>query len=215
MKDIMGLVRSRYTCKDYDPKKKIPKETIKKIEEILVNIPSSSNTQTNRFLIIGAADLKEKVASFCWEANYKRVVQASHLVVFCGMNAYSEAHFSQVYHQEKTDGRFNNTKQEEDYFKIRRTELYLSLPYDQQLALIDAQVNIALGFFLLAVEGLGVNATPIGGFVRGQVDQFFNLFEKGWHSVYLVALGYSGKNDFNAALTKSRLRTKDIIQILD
>lgn len=209
----MSLVNSRYTCKDYDPEKKVSAENIEKVKEILIKSPSSSNTQSSRFVIVESDEMKRKIADFSWESNYNRIVHASHVIVFCGVNGYNERYLTEVYKKEKADGRFDKFAGEEEYFK-NRASLYMSLSHSEQIAHIDAQVNVALGFFLLGIEGLGINATPMGGFTRGKIDQLLGLTDKGLHSVYLVAIGYTGEHDFNAGIKKSRLPEKELIIII-
>ncbi|QRN41227.1 MAG: NAD(P)H nitroreductase [Neisseriaceae bacterium] len=213
MQDIISLVNSRYTCKDYDPTKKISADDIEKVKEILIKSPSSSNTQSSHFVMVESDEIKRKIADCSWEANYNRIVHASHVILFCGMNGYNERYLMEVYKQEKADGRFDKFTSEEAYFK-NRASLYMSLPYSEQIAHIDAQVNIALGFFLLGIEGLGINATPMGGFVRGKVDQLLGLTDRRLHSVYLVSIGYAGEHDFNMGIKKSRLPEKTLITVM-
>ena len=66
----------------------------------------------------------------------------------------------------------------------------------------------------MAVAGLGIHATPIGGFRHGAVDQAFDLKVKGVHSVLLAALGFSGEGDYNCDLPKSRLAVDEIIEFV-
>lgn len=214
MSDILQLVKERYTCKDYDETKKISAEDLKKVKEILLNVPTSSNTQTTKYLFINSSELKEKIATCSWESNHKRIVHSSQLIVFCGINRYFTEHMDAIYQQEKTDGRFDKFAGEENYCK-NRINTYQQLALHEQLNHIDAQANIALGFFLLGIQGLGINATAMGGFTRGKVDQLLGLSEKGLHAVYLVSIGYSGNGDYNRGITKSRLPEDKVIFTLD
>ena len=64
---------------------------------------------------------------------------------------------------------------------------------------------------LLGAAALDVNACPIEGFDQAVLDEELGLRAKGYTSAVLVALGYGGADDFNAALPKSRLPLEQVI----
>ena len=58
---------------------------------------------------------------------------------------------------------------------------------------------------LLAAGAVGVDACPMEGIDAEAIDVALGLREKGLRCVVMAALGYSGEDDFNAKLPKSRL----------
>ena len=59
---------------------------------------------------------------------------------------------------------------------------------------------------------MGLDATPMEGIETAVLDEEFGLREQGYSSLVVVALGYrNAKEDYNAALPKSRLPLNEII----
>jgi nitroreductase/dihydropteridine reductase len=75
---------------------------------------------------------------------------------------------------------------------------------------MEKQVYLALGTLLLGAAELEVDAVPMEGFNAKVLDEELGLREKGFTSVVLVSLGYSGADDFNAKLPKSRLAAETV-----
>ena len=135
-------------------------------------------------------------------------------MIFCGLNGFTKPDLCHIHNQEIQDGRFINVPRNMKDPGEARLDTLLPKSYNEQIMAIDQQVHIAFGFFILAVAGLGIHATPIGGFRHGSVDRAFDLRAKGVHSVLLAALGFSGEGDYNRDLPKSRLAVDEIIEFV-
>lgn len=70
---------------------------------------------------------------------------------------------------------------------------------------MEKQVYLALGALLFGAAALGLDACPMEGFDPDALDQALGLAARGFAPVALVALGFRGLGDWNAALPKSRL----------
>ena len=80
---------------------------------------------------------------------------------------------------------------------------------------MEKQVYLNIGTILLGAGVLGVDAVPIEGVDLDVLNQTFNLLEKGFIAVAIVALGYRADEDFNADLPKSRLPMTETFSFLD
>ena len=108
--------------------------------------------------------------------------------------------------QEEADGRFLTP--EGKTMQSNSRAFYVKHHRDDKQDLdawVDRQIYIALGNLLLAAGALGVDACPMEGIDVQALDSALGLRDKGLRSVVMVALGYSGDDDFNAKLPKSRL----------
>ncbi len=212
------LLRTRYTCKKFNPNKKIAAQDFATIKNLLQMAASSTNLQPWHFVIAdteaGKARFMKATQGF-YSFNNEKVANASHVVAFCAKINVDETHMQQVEAQEAQDGRF---KDEAFAQQVRQTRRLFSdmhrYDWKDLQHWLEKQVYLNIGSFLLGVAALGIDATPIEGFDLKAFDQEFGLRDKGLTAVCLVALGYRADDDPNAALPKSRLQQKDIITVV-
>lgn len=215
MKSVAEISERRYTCKVYDPSKKIPKDTIEQLYAVLRNSPSSVNSQPWHFVVLESTEAKERVLPAVFEFNHPRVTEASHVVIFLSRNDYSSEFLTQIVDQEDTDHRFPEKEMKAANDKGRRFFVDLNRePISRLHAWQDRQVYIALGNLLLAAAALDVDSTPIEGFDPAKLNQILELEEKGFRSVVIASLGYHSDEDFNAKLPKSRLPFDELFTVL-
>lgn len=208
--DIASTALSRHTCKAYDPSHKISPEQIEQLRTLLRNCPSSVNSQPWHFIIAASDAGKARIARATqhpvYAANGTKILNASHVVVFCARTTMDEAQITAITEQEDHDGRFSGPDARAAQFKGR--SFYVNLHrYDLKDTQhwMEKQVYLALGTLLLGAATLGIDATPIEGFDPRLLNDELGLREKGLTSVVLAALGYRSAEDFNARLPKSRL----------
>ena len=213
--NISQLVTSRRTTKAFDTSRRVPENAIEEIKTLLRYAPSSVNSQPWHFIIAGSDEAKGRIADTLktnFAYNEGKVRASSHVLVFCARNTIDEAHTNQLLEQEDADGRFSTADAKAGQNATR--SFYVKL-HGETLndipAWIDRQIYLALGSLLLGVAALGVDACPMEGIDTAALDNALGLKEKGLRSVVMVALGYSGANDFNAKLPKSRLPAAQII----
>lgn len=208
--DIASIALSRHTCKAYDPLRKIPPAEIAQLRTLLHNCPSSVNSQPWHFIIAASDAGKARIAKATqhpvYAANGTKILNASHVVVFCARTTLDETQITAITEQEDHDGRFPGADARATQFKGR--SFYVNLHrYDLKDTQhwMEKQVYLALGTLLLGAATLGIDATPIEGFDARILNEELGLREKGLTSVVLAALGYRSAEDFNARLPKSRL----------
>ncbi len=214
--DIAHIALTRHTCKAYDRNRKIPAEEIEQLGILLHRAPSSVNSQPWHFIIAssdaGKARIAKATEAQAYSANHLKILNASHVVVFCARTTLDEAHIAAITDQENRDGRFQNPEGKAAQFKSR--SFYANLhrfDFRDTQHWMEKQVYLALGTLLLGAATLAIDATPIEGFDSRILNEELGLREKGLTSVVIAALGYRSNEDFNAKLPKSRLPVETII----
>lgn len=217
--DIARIALSRHTCKAYDPTRKIPTDQVEQIRTLLRNAPSSVNSQPWHFIIASSEEAKARIAKATqhpvYSANTPKILNASHVVVFCARTDFDESRVAAITDQEEADGRFPTPEAKAMQFKGR--SYYVNLHrFDLRDTQhwMEKQVYLALGTLLLGAAALEIDATPIEGFDPRVLNEELGLRDKGMTSVVLAALGYRSGEDFNAKLPKSRFPAETVISEL-
>ena len=212
--NVLAAAQRRYTTKAYDAARRIPQATIDELKELLRHSPSSVNSQPWHFVVAGDAQGRQRIAKAAqggYAYNASKILDASHVIVFCARLDMDAAHVERLLAQEALDGRFQAEGAREGQRQGRAG--YISLHRHDLKDLqhwMEKQVYLAMGTLLLGAGALGVDATPMEGFDQQLLDAELGLREKGFTSVVLVALGYRGEGDFNARLPKSRLPAQEV-----
>ncbi|TCB48835.1 oxygen-insensitive NAD(P)H nitroreductase [Acinetobacter sp. ANC 4779] len=212
--DLLNVSKTRYTTKAYDPIRKIPKEQVARLLEILRLTPSSINIQPWHFFIADNQAAKERIAKALvgkYAYNAPKVLDSSHTILFCTKADISEQHLDNLLTQDDISGRFKDSiaKQGQKDSRSGYVNYYRNEKGDIQ-RWAENQTFIALGQILLAAGIEGIDATPIGGFDEQIISDELQLTEKGLIPSVLLTLGYRSENDFNAQLPKSRLDKEQI-----
>lgn len=207
--NILEAALKRHTTKAFDPDRKIPAEVFEQFATLLRHSPSSVNSQPWHFFIASDEAGKERVSKATPEAfayNAGKIRKASHVLVFCARTDLSESYLETLITQEDKDGRFATPEARDGQKNTRGFYVDLHAKQLQDAPVwAEKQVYLALGAALLAAPMLGLDACPMEGFDAAALDAELGLAEKDLRSVVLLALGYSGADDFNAKLPKSRL----------
>ncbi|TWT78859.1 Oxygen-insensitive NAD(P)H nitroreductase [Planctomycetes bacterium CA13] len=206
---IAEVVQRRYSTKAFDPTKKIKHSDIDSIKDLLRYSASSTNSQPWHFILASTNEGKRRVAVAAagnFASNQPKILNASHVVVFCSKLEISEDYLLRLLDQEQADGRLTDPAQRELVHSIRCRFVNLHRHDLKDVQhWMEKQVYLNVGSFLLGVSTLGINAVPMEGIDTKALDEEFGLREKGYTSIVAVALGYRSDDDFNAKLPKSRL----------
>lgn len=218
MMDTVALAKRRYTTKAYDAARRIPQATVDALLEQLRHSPSSVNSQPWHFVVADSAEGKARLAKAAdgrFAYNSPKILDASHVIVFCTRTDMTEAHLNALLEQEQADGRFRDEQARAGQDASRRG--YVNLHRFDQKDLqhwMEKQTYLALGTALLGAAAHGLDATPIEGFDSKVLDAELGLREQGFTSVVVLALGYRSEQDFNAGLNKSRLPASTVFTFL-
>lgn len=163
--DIVSVALQRYSTKAFDPSKKLTAEEADKIKTLLQYSPSSTNSQPWHFIVASTEEGKARVAKSAagnYTFNERKMLDASHVVVFCAKTAMDDAWLERVVDQEDADGRFATPEAKAANDKGRRffADMHrVSLKDDHQW--MARQVYLNVGNFLLGVAAMGLDAVPI------------------------------------------------------
>lgn len=216
--NIADIAASRYTTKAYDPKRKIAPADWQQLESLLRLAPSSVNSQPWHFIIAEGDEAKARIARATtgpYGGNEAKVLNASHVLVFCTRTELSDEHLQRVLAQEERDGRFPSAEGKVAQQKGRGFYVNLhreTLGDTEQW--MEKQLYLALGALLFGAAALAIDSTPIEGYDHALLDEELGLQAKGLRSAVMVALGYRSDEDFNAGLPKSRLPADEVISYL-
>tara|TARA_R110002074_G_scaffold221220_2_gene391810 strand:+ start:623 stop:1282 length:660 start_codon:yes stop_codon:yes gene_type:complete len=218
--DIKNVLNWRYSTKEFDPNKKISKEDFDQVKALLRMSPSSTNLQPWHFIIASTEEGKKRIAKGTqgfYSFNESKVLNASHVVLFCSRITADEDYMQHVLAVEDLDGRFPNEQVKQGmhggryaFANIHKYDLK-DLPH-----WLEKQVYLNIGNFLLGVAALNIDAVPMEGIDVKALDEEFGLREKGFTSVTAVSIGYRTTTDFNTTdkTPKSRLPEQEIFTLV-
>lgn len=218
--NITEIVNKRYSAKSFDPTKKIAAEDVEQLKSLLRMSPSSVNIQPWHFVIAATDEGKARMAKGA-QGNYKfneaKILNASHVVLFCARTKVDEAYKNQIADAEAKAGRFPN-EQIKQMTKDGGTlfvNIHKEMLNDEQHWL-EKQMYLNMGQFLLGAAVLGIDACPMEGIDAKILDEEFRLTEKGLTAITAVALGYRSETDFNepAKTPKARLSLEEILTVV-
>lgn len=217
--NLIDVANFRYSTKAFDADKKIPAEQFEQIKAILRLSPSSVNSQPWHFIIASTEQGKQQIAKGTegfFAFNQEKVLNASHVILFCAKTEISDDYLEHILGQEQQDGRFAEADHKqmvkmgrETFVNIHRYELKDAQHW------MEKQLYLNMGAVLLGAGALGIDALPMEGIDTKALDQAFDLHAKGYTAVAAVALGFRSEQDFNAKLPKSRLSETEIFTELD
>ncbi|MDI3526822.1 MAG: nitroreductase / dihydropteridine reductase [Tenuifilum sp.] len=218
--DIKELLNWRYSTKEFDPSKKISDEDFATVKELLRMSPSSTNIQPWHFIIASTDEGKKRMAKGTqgfFAFNEAKVLNASHVVLFCSRIDTDEEYLKHLLELEDNDGRFPNEEIKQRVFGARNTftDLHKNQLNDLQ-HWMEKQVYLNAGSFLLGVAALGIDSCAMEGIDAKVLDQEFGLTDKGFTAVMAIAIGYRAESDFNATdkTPKSRLPEEEVITVV-
>ena len=109
--DIKKILNWRYSTKSFDPNKKISKENFEQLKALLRFSPSSTNIQPWHFVIADTEKGKNRIAKGAqgfFHFNESKILNASHVILFCARTNADEAYMQHLLQQEDMDKRFPN-----------------------------------------------------------------------------------------------------------
>ncbi len=211
---IIDAARRRYSAKAFLPERKISDADFNMLKTVVQISPSSINAQPWHILIASGDQAKEKIAEATageYSFNRQKLLDASHIMIFCARTDIDQAYFDRLLAKEKADGRIVSEEIEKIIVDIRSSFFASVSNSPQQLRFwIEKQLYIALGNVLLAASALNIDSVPVEGFDAAVLDRSLGLTDKPYYSVVMAAFGYHSEADFNAGLPKSRFDQADI-----
>jgi len=218
--NLIEVAKSRYATKKFDSSKRISEVDFDQIKGLLRFSPSSVNSQPWHFIIADSLEAKKRLTigtQGAYSANEAKVLDASHVILFCAKTTMSDAYLDRLIENEDHDGRFPTIDSKEMVKKVRGfyADLHRKAPKEDAKDWMEKQVYLNMGTVLLGAGVLGIDAVPIEGIDIEILNEVFGLAETGYSAVAMIALGYRHNEDFNAVLPKSRLPENEIFTFLE
>lgn len=205
--DALAALKWRYATKQFDPARTIPADTWAVLEQALVLSPSSTGLQPWRFVVVTDPEVRKQLHPAAY--NQGQILDASHLVVFCGKAPPTAADADR--HVAHT-ARVRNVGPETLAGFAKMVKGAATRPPEEGTAWAARQCYIALGVFLATAAMIGVDACPMEGFEPARFDAILGLPAKGYGSICLAAAGYRSPDDKYAGLPKVRFPVDEVVE---
>jgi nitroreductase/dihydropteridine reductase len=145
--------------------------------------------------------------------NEPKVLNASHVVLFCSRSTADEEYMLHLLDREDKDGRYPNEEIKNGMHGGRNmfADIHKYELKDVQ-HWMEKQVYLNIGGFLMGVATLGIDAAPMEGIDMKALDAEFGLKAKGFTAITAVSIGYRTDKDFNSTdkTPKSRLPESEV-----
>lgn len=216
---LTDALNRRYATKAFDATKKLPEAVVEQLFALLRLSPSSTNIQPWHFIVASTEQGKARLAKGAggrYSYNESKILNASHVVLFCARTQVDEVHLQNVLAAEEHDGRFTAKPELKNAAHNTRVAYLNEHKYIKKDVphWLEKQVYLNMGSFLLGAALLEIDAVPLEGIDQAVLDAEFDLNSFDLTAVTAVALGYRADNDFNAGLPKSRLAVDDIFTLI-
>ena len=216
---LTDALNRRYATKAFDATKKLPEAVVEQLFALLRLSPSSTNIQPWHFIVASTEQGKARLAKGAggsYSYNESKILNASHVVLFCARTQVDEVHLQNVLAAEERDGRFTAKPEMKNAAHNTRVAYLNEHKYIHKDVphWLEKQVYLNMGSFLLGAALLEIDAVPLEGIDQAVLDAEFDLNSFDLTAVTAVALGYRADSDFNAGLPKSRLAVDDIFTLI-
>ncbi|SPX11424.1 oxygen-insensitive NAD(P)H nitroreductase [Escherichia coli] len=209
--DIISVALKRHSTKAFDASKKLTPEQAEQIKTLLQYSPSSTNSQPWHFIVASTEEGKARVAKSAagnYVFNERKMLDASHVVVFCAKTAMGRCLAEAGLLTRKMPmAALPRRKRKPRTIKVASSSPICTVKICMMMQSgMAKQVYLNVGNFLLRRGGLWVwTRYPSKVLDAAILDAEFGLKEKGYTSLVVVPVGHHSVEDFNATLPKSRL----------
>lgn len=179
----------------------VPQEKIDYILEAAHLAPSSSGLQPFKIIVVSDPELKAKIQPIAF--NQPQIVDGSHLLIFASWDKYTEERVNAVFeHSNKERGLPSSAT---DDYRTMLLGMFAGMTEADQAAHAAKQSYISFGIAAAAAAEQQVDATPMEGFNKEQLDELLGLNALGLKSATILALGYrNAENDWLVNMKKVR-----------
>ena len=201
--NFMSLIKAfewRYAAKKYDTSRKLTQNQVVDLLGPVQLAPSSYGLQPYKFIHVQNLATLEKISRAAF--GQPQITTASHiLVIAVDTNIGEETvkkYIAAAALARKTERK--NLEAREQFVNSRLALLSAA----QKIEWAEKQAFLAVGILISAAAEAGIDASPMEGFDRRQLDEILGLKEHNLQSTLLFALGYRSPDDEFASLAKVR-----------
>jgi len=210
---IIQDLENRYTCKKYDPYKKIPEEKLEVLYEAIRLSASSINSQPWRFIVLSSTEAKKRMYDTFknkFQFNQQHIMDASQVILFAHNPHYTKDDYAKVVDKGIKDGRTKLEDREKAFSGYIFAHMNTNEKGDNA-AWTKSQLYLALGNTLHTLKRLEIDSTCLEGIDTQLVNAEFKQELGGYLCEVALAIGYHDEEqDFNAKLPKTRLSMESI-----
>lgn len=211
---ILEDLSQRYTCKRYDPSKRVSQQNLDVLFEAMRLSASSINSQPWKFIVIESDEAKERMSkTFAnkFQFNQPHVFDSSHIILFAHNPRYTRDNYAEVVDNGIADGRTKPEERETAFGAYIFAELNTDENGDNG-TWTRAQTYIAFGNALHTLARLKIDATPLEGVDADLISEEFAKELDGYRCEVALAIGYHHpEEDYNRALPKSRRSMESVM----
>jgi nitroreductase len=189
MLSVKESIEQRRAARSFRPEP-IPDEIFTNIINLGLRSPSGYNLQPWRFVVVRDAKNREKLKACAF--NQRQVSEAPIVLICCGdRRVNSPEYIESIIELGQTEGAIPDAYA--DYIRSAIPKLFENHPCFEAIeAWINRQVMLAVAHLMIAAQGLGVDSSPMEGFVTQQVKEAFGIPNE-VDICCLLALGYAAE----------------------
>ena len=209
---VLEDLQQRYTCKKYNPNKKVSKEDLAILLESIRLSASSINSQPWKFIVLESDEAKQRMyKTFAnkYQFNQAHTLEASHIILFAHNPHYTRDDYAKIIDQYVTDGRISQDERENSFGSFFFAELNTDKQGNTQ-TWTKNQLYLAFGNALHTLARLKIDSTSLEGIDSQMVEQEFADELDDYKCEVALAIGYRHEEDFNTKLPKSRLTHEEL-----
>lgn len=206
--NLISNLNWRYATKQFDASKKITPDVWSAMEDALVLTASSFGLQPWKFIVVEKPETRKALREVSW--NQSQVTDASHYVVFCGLNNMKEDYV--IKYMKRICETRNADIAQYDSFKNMILGFAKNMSADEIKTWNAKQVYIALGNVLTSAAMLGIDTCAMEGLDKSKYDEILGLNGTDYSTCFACAFGYRNPEDDYAKRKKVRFSKEDVIQ---
>ncbi|WP_227394936.1 nitroreductase family protein [Jeotgalibacillus aurantiacus] len=195
---VREAIETRRSIRTYQDRA-ISQKDIHQIIDLVRLTPSAYNLQPWRFHVITDAALKEKLQSVSY--GQKQVTSAPAVILLVSDSEEMMRSIPDIVH-------VGLPKERKEQEIKSLTEIFSQMTVEERSAWALNQTNIALGFMLVALQGLGYASNPMLGFEPEKVKELLGLPEHVTLAA-MVPFGYAASEGY----PHHRLETEKLVKI--
>ncbi|MFD1956264.1 nitroreductase family protein [Paenibacillus thailandensis] len=199
--DLFTLLKERHSVRHYDPDFVISEEEIKEMLELAVKAPSSSNSQSWRFIVVTDKELKKQLKPV--SNNQQQVEDASAVVVV----------LSDLKFYDKLDDIFTSaveagfmSQEIKENYVPNAVKLYASLSPERLMEVVSFDGGLVAMQLMLIAKSKGYDTVPMAGYDKEKLKELLNIPEN-LHPLILLPIGKAAQPGRNT----TRLPLEDIL----
>ncbi len=206
MKNIKEALNWRYATKKFDANKKISEEVFSDLLEVLRLSPSSYGLQPWKFIVVNNKETREKIREVAY--GQTQTTDASHLIIFANKKNIDgnlvDEYINFIAKEKNID--ISNL----DGFRNMINGSFVDKSIEELRAWASYQLYLAAGNLLTSCAVSEIDACPMEGFDRKQLDELLGLDALNLESKMMVAIGYRSEEDEEAKGKKVRFPKEEV-----